>query len=234
MRMTVRPAPAGTGHLHPHHRPWTLSLQSTFLLCYHMWLRVAQVDPPFLQRRHAAVFTRLPTLSAHPANAVAGVELALRDYTTSQSGARDLISTVPEHARPRTRRDSVDHQPRRRLSRGRREEDGSTQCVERLQDRASPRVSRLDHPPPRDEHGLRRNGQSTRVGCHERSPRGLGPCRAGGRAWRGYLSGPSHAATLTWFDTTPRATTTSSRIHTRRRPKTGHAQHSVVRICREC
>ena len=92
--MTVRPAPAGTRHLHPHHHPWTLSLQSTFLLCYHMWLRVAQGDPPFLQRRYAAVFTRLRTLSAHPANAVAGLKLALRDYTTSQSGARDLISTV--------------------------------------------------------------------------------------------------------------------------------------------
>jgi hypothetical protein len=36
----------------------------------------------------------LRTLSAHPANAVAGVKLALRDYTASQSGVRDLISTV--------------------------------------------------------------------------------------------------------------------------------------------
>jgi len=36
----------------------------------------------------------LRTLSGHPANAIAGVKLALRDYTTSQSGARDLISTV--------------------------------------------------------------------------------------------------------------------------------------------
>jgi len=36
----------------------------------------------------------LRTLSVHPINAVAGVKLALRDYTASQSGARDLISTV--------------------------------------------------------------------------------------------------------------------------------------------
>jgi hypothetical protein len=36
----------------------------------------------------------LRTVSNHPANAVAGVKLALRDYTASQSGARDLISTV--------------------------------------------------------------------------------------------------------------------------------------------
>src|SRR6266581_5668419 len=34
------------------------------------------------------------TLSGHPTNAVAGVKLALRDYTASQSGVRDLISTV--------------------------------------------------------------------------------------------------------------------------------------------
>ena len=232
--MTVRPAPAGTGHLHPHHRPWTLSLQSTFLLCYRMWLRVAQVEPPFLQRRHAAVFTRLPTLSAHPANAVAGVELALRDYTTSQSGARDLISTVWNTLdRGLDATASIINLVVDFLE----DEEKKTDLLSawnafKIERRRE--FPRLDHPPPRDEHGLRRNGQSTRVGCHERSPRGLGPCRAGGRAWRGYLSGPSHAATLTWFDTTPRATTTSSRIHTRRRPKTGHAQHSVVRICREC
>jgi hypothetical protein len=48
----------------------------------------------FLQRRYVAIFARLRTVSGHPANAVAGVKLALRDYTASQSGARDLISTV--------------------------------------------------------------------------------------------------------------------------------------------
>ncbi|KAI0265756.1 hypothetical protein BGY98DRAFT_1091879 [Russula aff. rugulosa BPL654] len=45
-------------------------------------------------RRYTAVFARLRTLTQHPTNAVAGVKLALRDYTASQSGARDLISTV--------------------------------------------------------------------------------------------------------------------------------------------
>src|SRR5260221_2596153 len=47
MRMMVRLAPAGTRHLHPHHRLWTLSLQSMFLLCLHTCLRVAQVDSLF-------------------------------------------------------------------------------------------------------------------------------------------------------------------------------------------
>jgi E3 ubiquitin-protein ligase ZNF598 len=40
------------------------------------------------------VFARLRTFTQHPTSAVAGVKLALRDYTASQSGARDLISTV--------------------------------------------------------------------------------------------------------------------------------------------
>ena len=40
------------------------------------------------------MFARLRTLTQHPTSAVAGVKLALRDYTASQSGARDLISTV--------------------------------------------------------------------------------------------------------------------------------------------
>ena len=34
------------------------------------------------------------TLSAHPTNTVVGVKLALHDYTTSQSGVHDLISTI--------------------------------------------------------------------------------------------------------------------------------------------
>ena len=37
---------------------------------------------------------RLRNLAPHPTNAIAGVKLALRDYTASQSGARDLISTI--------------------------------------------------------------------------------------------------------------------------------------------
>jgi hypothetical protein len=48
----------------------------------------------FLPRRYTAVFARLRMLTAHPTNAIAGVKLALRDYTASQSAARDLISTV--------------------------------------------------------------------------------------------------------------------------------------------
>ena len=48
----------------------------------------------FLPRRYTAIFARLRTLTAHPTSAVAGIKLALRDYTASQSGARDLISTV--------------------------------------------------------------------------------------------------------------------------------------------
>jgi E3 ubiquitin-protein ligase ZNF598 len=48
----------------------------------------------FLSSRYAAVFARLRTLTAHTTNAAAGVKLALRDYTASQSAARDLISTV--------------------------------------------------------------------------------------------------------------------------------------------
>jgi len=41
-----------------------------------------------------AIFVRLRNLALHPTNAIAGVKLALRDYTASQSGARDLISTI--------------------------------------------------------------------------------------------------------------------------------------------
>ena len=41
-----------------------------------------------------AIFVRLRNLAPHPTNAIAGVKLALRDYTASQSGARDLISTI--------------------------------------------------------------------------------------------------------------------------------------------
>jgi E3 ubiquitin-protein ligase ZNF598 len=37
---------------------------------------------------------RLRALTQHPTNAVAGTKLALRDYAASQSGARDLISTL--------------------------------------------------------------------------------------------------------------------------------------------
>lgn len=48
----------------------------------------------FSPRRYTAVFARLRTLTAHTTNAIAGVKLALRDYTASQSAARDLISTV--------------------------------------------------------------------------------------------------------------------------------------------
>ena len=48
MRMTVRLAPAGTRHLHRHHRLWTLSLQSNVSFSYHHTrLRVAQIDTLF-------------------------------------------------------------------------------------------------------------------------------------------------------------------------------------------
>ncbi|KAF8266463.1 hypothetical protein EI94DRAFT_1733029 [Lactarius quietus] len=49
---------------------------------------------PITGERYLAIFVRLRNLAAHPTNAVAGVKLALRDYTASQSGARDLISTI--------------------------------------------------------------------------------------------------------------------------------------------
>ncbi|KAN0116623.1 hypothetical protein V8E52_005767 [Russula decolorans] len=49
---------------------------------------------PVTAERYTAVFARLRTFTQHPTSAVAGVKLALRDYTASQSGARDLISTV--------------------------------------------------------------------------------------------------------------------------------------------
>ncbi|KAH9958342.1 hypothetical protein BC827DRAFT_1345056 [Russula dissimulans] len=49
---------------------------------------------PVTAERYTAIFARLRNLTEHHTNAIAGVKLALRDYTTSQSGARDLISTV--------------------------------------------------------------------------------------------------------------------------------------------
>jgi len=64
---------------------------------FHLIFSIFHADSSFasfLQRRYVAIFARLRTVSGHPANAVAGVKLALRDYTASQSGARDLISTV--------------------------------------------------------------------------------------------------------------------------------------------
>jgi E3 ubiquitin-protein ligase ZNF598 len=49
---------------------------------------------PLLHRRYAAIFTRLRALTPNPTNAIAGTKLALRDYGSSQSSARDLISTL--------------------------------------------------------------------------------------------------------------------------------------------
>lgn len=49
---------------------------------------------PVTGERYTAIFVRLRNLAPHPINAIAGVKLALRDYTASQSGARDLISTI--------------------------------------------------------------------------------------------------------------------------------------------
>jgi len=49
---------------------------------------------PVTAERYTAIFARLRNLTEHHTNAIAGVKLALRDYTASQSGARDLISTV--------------------------------------------------------------------------------------------------------------------------------------------
>ncbi|KAH9001023.1 hypothetical protein EDB92DRAFT_1824251 [Lactarius akahatsu] len=49
---------------------------------------------PITGERYTAIFVRLRNLAPHPINAIAGVKLALRDYTASQSGARDLISTI--------------------------------------------------------------------------------------------------------------------------------------------
>ncbi|KAI0247918.1 hypothetical protein BJV78DRAFT_856343 [Lactifluus subvellereus] len=49
---------------------------------------------PITAERYAAIFARLRALTPHPTNAIAGTKLALRDYVASQSGARDLISTL--------------------------------------------------------------------------------------------------------------------------------------------
>ncbi|KAI0306282.1 hypothetical protein B0F90DRAFT_1814209 [Multifurca ochricompacta] len=49
---------------------------------------------PVTAERYTTIFVRLRTVAPHPINAVAGIKLALRDYTASQSGARDLISTI--------------------------------------------------------------------------------------------------------------------------------------------
>ncbi|KAH9066386.1 hypothetical protein EDB87DRAFT_1733220 [Lactarius vividus] len=49
---------------------------------------------PVTGERYTAIFVRLRNLAPHPTNATAGIKLALRDYTASQSGARDLISTI--------------------------------------------------------------------------------------------------------------------------------------------
>jgi hypothetical protein len=89
--MTALPGLAGSRRLRRHHHLWTPSLLSTFLSIHTHALPITNF---FFPRRYTAVFARLRTLTAHPTNAIAGVKLALRDYTASQSGARDLISTV--------------------------------------------------------------------------------------------------------------------------------------------
>lgn len=246
MRTTGRRlTPAETRRLHHHHRPWTLSLQSTFPLR----LRVAQsLTRFFLQKTiYGDIHAPAHTLGAPRQRRRGRQARPARLRRVAIRRARPHLHRL-EHARPRAGRDGVDRQPRRRLSRGRGEEDGPAGRVEHVQDRAPPRVPRLDRPPPGYEHGLRRDRQPTRAvdRRHERSPRGatptggLGPRRAGGRARRD-LSTPSNAAAVsataaatvvTWLDATPCATTPSSRTHTRQ-PQAGHAQHSMVRIFRE-
>jgi hypothetical protein len=88
--MTFRLAQADTRRLLPLRHPWTLSLESTPPLLS----RCMNPLMTFSQRRYMAIFVRLRHLAPHPTNAIAGVKLALRDYTASQSGARDLISTI--------------------------------------------------------------------------------------------------------------------------------------------
>ena len=142
MRTTVRLVLAGTRHLRRRHPLWTLSLQSMFLPCYHMCLRVAYFSPKTLYSDIHALATSLGAprqrrrgRQARPA----------RLHRVPIRRARPHIHRL-EHARPRARRNSINHQPRRRLSRGRGEENGPAQRVEHVQDRAPPRVPGLYRP----------------------------------------------------------------------------------------
>ena len=95
-----------------------------------------------------------------------------------------------EHPRPGPRRNGLDREFHRRLSRGRGEEDGAAQRVERLQDRAPARVPG-SHADER-RHRLRRHRGRAHAKRHDgparrRAEAGtstVGPCRAGGRARR--------------------------------------------------
>lgn len=49
-----------------------------------------------LERRHAAFLTRLDALTPNAANAVPAVSAAIRSYRASESGPRDVISTLFE------------------------------------------------------------------------------------------------------------------------------------------
>jgi hypothetical protein len=90
--MTLRQGPADIRRLPHRHRPWTPSRPSTGLFLS-AGTHTAN-SALFSHRRYAAIFARLRALTPHPTNAIAGTKLALRDYVASQSGARDLISTL--------------------------------------------------------------------------------------------------------------------------------------------
>ncbi|KAI0263397.1 hypothetical protein BC834DRAFT_1027710 [Gloeopeniophorella convolvens] len=53
----------------------------------------ASLDPVAAER-YTALFARLRVLAPNPTSATASVKLALRDYATAHSGARDLLSTL--------------------------------------------------------------------------------------------------------------------------------------------
>src|SRR5260221_13448974 len=104
--MTVRLAPAGTRHLHPHHRLWTLSLQSMFLLCLHTCLHVAQVDSLFSkdviqQYSHACTRSRRtpPTPSWASSSPCATTLHPNPACTTSSppSGTHSTASSTQQH-----------------------------------------------------------------------------------------------------------------------------------------
>ena len=87
--------PGPTRHQTPSPPPPSMDPVTAEYIPLFLFTRAYAADSDFgFPRRYTAIFARLRTLTAHPTNAVAGVKLALRDYTASQSAARDLISTV--------------------------------------------------------------------------------------------------------------------------------------------
>jgi hypothetical protein len=119
-----------------------------------------------------------------------------------------------EHPRPRPRRNGVDRQPHRRLSRRRREKDRSSRRVERVQDRAPSRASGFH--PHKHRYGLcgyRRRTHAQRsdgptCGTRECAKSRMGSRRAGGRT-RGEFSASQNSSS----STVSAVTITSYRIH---------------------